>query len=97
MQSVVTGPLQQRRQDWRQGIVDQEPHSPAGERQSTFPNGLGGEEQQRFADVLRFEIRVEREDLVPRLSFGDQRHDRGDWIHSPRGQGTHLAGERSPA
>ena len=61
------------------------------ERQGTFADGLGGEEQ-RFADVLRLEVRVERKDVVRRLSLGDQCHDCRDWNSQPAqaGHSSHL-------
>ena len=65
----------------------------SGERQSTFSDRLGSEEQ-RFADVLGLEIRIERENLLRRLSFGDQGHDCRDW--NPKSAqarySSHLAG-----
>src|SRR5439155_14597864 len=42
-----------------------------GERQGTFSDRLGSEEK-RFAVVLRFEIRVKRENLGCGLSFGHE-------------------------
>ena len=45
-----------------------------GERKRTFADSFGSKEQ-RFADVLGVEIRIEREDLVGGLSFGDQPDD----------------------
>ena len=48
-----------------------------GERQGTFSDRLGSEEK-RFADVLRFEIRVKRENLGGGLSFGHEGDDGGD-------------------
>jgi hypothetical protein len=59
----------------REGIVDEELAS--GERKRAFANGLGGEEQC-FADVFRFKVRIESENLLRRLAFSDQGDDRRD-------------------
>ena len=45
-----------------------------GARKRTFADGLGGKEQ-RFADVLGFEVRVQPKDLLRRLPLGDQPND----------------------
>jgi hypothetical protein len=47
------------------------------ERKRTFPNRLSGEEE-RFADVFGFQIRIERENLLGRLSFSNESDDRRD-------------------
>jgi len=64
-----------------------------GEGQCSFADGLGRKEQ-RLADVIIFEVRVQREDALCCLPFSDQGNDSRDW--NPKTAKTwnspHLAG-----
>jgi hypothetical protein len=49
-----------------------------GEGQRSFADGFGCKEQ-RFADVVSFEVWVEREDALSCLPFSHQGDDSRDW------------------
>ena len=64
-----------------------------GKGQRTLADGFGRKEQ-RLADVVSFEVWVQREDALCRLPFSDQGNDRRNW--NPKTAKTrnsaHLAG-----
>ena len=68
----------------------------SGERQRSFADGFGGKEQC-LADVVSFEVRVQRKDALRRLPFSHQGDDSRDW--NPKTTKTrnslHLTGDWS--
>ncbi len=77
MKGVVAGLRQKGCENGGKRVVDEETSFAGGERERAFPNSLSSEEQ-RFADVLGFEIRIEFENLLCGLAFGDERDDGRD-------------------
>ena len=63
----------------------------SGQRQRALPDRFGGKEQ-RFADVLRLEVRIEGEDALHGLPFGHQGDDGGHGNPEPThaGDAGHL-------
>ena len=93
MDRIVTGLLQERSERWRKSVVDQELHSPAA-RGRARSRTASAAKSSASADVVSFEVWVQREDVLCCLSFSHQGNDSRDW--NPKTAKTwnapHLAG-----